>query len=341
MQAQSRQGLIQAITPIGLLLTLIATIAVSLYTSYINGENNRRFQESLNNNNNNPAPAPAPAPRPVAISQFISILIKVPGAGAGINIRLTRRQRQAPIIGQTNAQGEFRTSVLRNVPIEVTISGKIDDDNVIDVTQRITPSSTAAEFVIPTFKKEEVEAGTYKVILSWSSTVLDLDLAALRRVDGSCNCLHFFGGEEGSSCGTDQEVLLDEDNILSTGIEVLTIQPKMPRSIDSSDAMPTIYDIFVHNPEEVPSIARSGAIITVFGQQTSANVLTSKSEIEPTSLSVNVPTSDPNSNSLFWLAGSLNLETGILEPTSASESFADLTTEGDCTELIEQAYGGI
>jgi hypothetical protein len=41
------------------------------------------------------------------------------------------------------------------------------------------------------------------------------------------------------------------------------------------------------------------------------------------------------------LAGSLNLETGILEPTSASESFADLTTEGDCTELIEQAYGGI
>eukprot|EP00094_Tigriopus_californicus_P013063 TCALIF_12632-PA protein Name:"Protein of unknown function" AED:0.29 eAED:0.45 QI:85/1/0.5/1/0/0/2/0/71 len=69
MQAQSRQGLIQAITPIGLLLTLIATIAVSLYTSYINGENNRRFQESLNNNNNNPAPAPAPAPRPVAISQ--------------------------------------------------------------------------------------------------------------------------------------------------------------------------------------------------------------------------------------------------------------------------------
>lgn len=48
---------------IGLLVTLAATIIVALYTSYINSENNRRYQESLNNNNDN-SPAPALPPRP-------------------------------------------------------------------------------------------------------------------------------------------------------------------------------------------------------------------------------------------------------------------------------------
>ncbi|XP_059091130.1 uncharacterized protein LOC131886750 [Tigriopus californicus] len=220
--------------------------------------------------------------------------------------------------------------VLPNVPIEVAISGTIDGDKIINVTQTIPPSPGVFQFVIPTVKEIDLNEGEFMAVLTWPSAVLDLDLAALGIAYGSCHCLHFFGGDEGP-CDMGGKVVLQQDNILNSGIESLRFGYRyaVARSNNSLAGRNSRerYDIFVHNPEEVPSIARSGAIITVFYGKTSKTV--------------NVPTSDPNSNSLFWFAGSFNVDTGVFEETPVSESFVDLRTQGDCTELIQKNYGGI
>ncbi|TRY74069.1 hypothetical protein TCAL_12638, partial [Tigriopus californicus] len=265
--AQNRQGIFPALVPLGLIITLVATLVTAVVTDFVNSENNRIFLESQAAININPIASPVFMP-PIIPTTSVTVRVSDIGtvAGGQISGRSVRFIPQSGtsgvITGTTNANGEFTT-----------------------------PNTVVA-------------------VLTWTSTINDLDLAALTT---TCDCLLNFAGTncDSGSPGSLTSTLTEDTALGTDGIEILTIEGAAGNFL-----------VFVNNPEEEPNFEATGAVVTVFSGSTST--------------STNVPTNSASPINLFWLAGEFSTTSAMFDPSNADLMAMDL---GTCANIITTNYG--
>ncbi|XP_059080392.1 uncharacterized protein LOC131878434 isoform X1 [Tigriopus californicus] len=307
--AQNRQGIFPALVPLGLIITLVATLVTAVVTDFVNSENNRIFLESQAAININPIASPVFMP-PIIPTTSVTVRVSDIGtvAGGQISGRSVRFIPQSGtsgvITGTTNANGEFTTPVPIGIPYVVEVGG------IGLITSRRTIASTISGSTIVMPISSVLDANTVVAVLTWTSTINDLDLAALTT---TCDCLLNFAGTncDSGSPGSLTSTLTEDTALGTDGIEILTIEGAAGNFL-----------VFVNNPEEEPNFEATGAVVTVFSGSTST--------------STNVPTNSASPINLFWLAGEFSTTSAMFDPSNADLMAMDL---GTCANIITTNYG--
>ncbi|XP_059080394.1 uncharacterized protein LOC131878436 [Tigriopus californicus] len=315
--AQNRQGLIQVIAPIGLLITLAVTILVGLYSNFVNEQNNNRFLEAEAQSNNAIPPVITTGlvmptgPQLTRLDlQAVPLNELTILEGLEVTIEPVARQTSTTIMGETDAEGKYAAAVQVGVPITVTLSGQ----GLITIEKTIVPLAQNPPVIM--LASKPLEEGEVVAMLTWTDAILDFDIAA---ITSECCLLNFAE----TSClspslrqprSSTIAAELTQDTILDIGVEILTFS-----GVTAADTL----TIFANNNQEDPEIGSSGAIVTVL--------------IGDKAVSTNIPTSDPNPVSLFWIAGEIQMMHFV--PT-VSESLKTIDF-GTCQTIIDQNFGGI
>ncbi|XP_059080393.1 uncharacterized protein LOC131878434 isoform X2 [Tigriopus californicus] len=276
------------------------------------------------------------------------------GQISGRSVRFIPQSGTSGVItGTTNANGEFTTPVPIGIPYVVEVGG------IGLITSRRTIASTISGSTIVMPISSVLDANTVVAVLTWTSTINDLDLAALTT---TCDCLLNFAGTNCDS-GTKMRdrpyygYQLSFFNVnciayrtslsssawttklkalLAGGLYVCFCSPgSLTSTLTEDTALGTDgieiltiegaagnFLVFVNNPEEEPNFEATGAVVTVFSGSTST--------------STNVPTNSASPINLFWLAGEFSTTSAMFDPSNADLMAMDL---GTCANIITTNYG--